>query len=282
MRRISSKKIVLRIVKHIILCIAVFWTALPFISMIGTAFKEYTAAMTSTSLIPMSVEEFSIQGFLDVVFVSDFMRKMRNSFIVTISTMVICIFMSSCAGYAISRFRGRYFRLYSFFLLIIQMFPTMLLLIPLYRIFAKLGFLNNLLSVILTYTATNIAFSIWMLKGFFDTIPQELEQAALVDGCSRLYAYIYIILPLVLPGITTVAIFTFINTWNEYTFASVFLRRETIMTMTVGLQRFVQQFNSDWTLLMAASTIATIPALIFLFFAQRYLVEGMTAGAVKG
>ncbi|MDR3335752.1 MAG: carbohydrate ABC transporter permease [Treponema sp.] len=282
MRYKTKKAYILRILKHIVLCIAVFLTALPFISMLGTAFKEYTVAMSSTSLIPMSPDEFSVQSFKDVIFVTDFMKKMRNSFVVTIATMGICIILASCAGYAISRFRGRYFRTYSVFLLIIQMFPTMLLLIPLYRIFAGTGLLNNLLSVILTYTATNIAFSIWMLKGFFDTIPRELEQAAMVDGCSRLHAYVYIILPLVLPGITTVAIFTFINTWNEYTFASVFLRRETIMTMTVGLQRFVQQFNSDWTLLMAASTIATIPALIFLFFAQKYLVEGMTAGAVKG
>jgi len=128
----------------------------------------------------------------------------------------------------------------------------------------------------------NLAFSIWMLKGFFDTLPQELEQAAMVDGCTRFGAWLRIVIPISLPGIGTVAIFTFINSWNEYTLASIFLRRDEVQTMTVGLQKFVLQFSSDWPLLMSASAMATLPTIIFLIFAQKLLIQGMTAGAVKG
>jgi ABC-type glycerol-3-phosphate transport system permease component len=158
----------------------------------------------------------------------------------------------------------------------------MLLLMPLYLIFRRLGLINTLGSVILSYITGNLAFSIWMLKGFFDTIPIELEQAAMVDGCTRFQAFRKVIIPLALPGVATVAIFTFINAWNEYTLASIFLRNDKILTMTVGLQRFIQQVRADWAQLMAASTVATLPTLLFLLFAQKYLIEGMTAGAVKG
>ena len=162
------------------------------------------------------------------------------------------------------------------------MFPVMPLLMPLYVIYNKLQMVNTLWSVGISYTTMNLAFCIWMLKGFFDSIPRDLEGAAIVDGCTRFEAFIKIIMPLALPGIATVAIFTVLNAWNEYTLASIFLRKDQVMTITVGLQRFVQQNGADWPNLMAASTIATIPTVLFMLFAQKYLIEGMTAGAVKG
>jgi ABC-type glycerol-3-phosphate transport system permease component len=255
--------------------------SLPFISMIGVSLKEARFALGSSALFP-PLYRISFESFDIVINRTTFPFRMLNSFIVSSITVVIVIVIATSAGYAISRFQGKYFSFYALMLLVIQMIPPMLLLIPLYQIYVNLGLINTLSSVIITYSTIYLAFAVWMLKGFFDTIPRELEQAAMVDGCSQFYAFLKIILPLSLPGIATVAIFTFINAWNEFTYASIFLRREAVMTVSIGLQRFILQFAADWTLLKAAATLATIPSVIFLFFCQKYLIEGMTAGAVKG
>ncbi|GHV39735.1 sugar ABC transporter permease [Spirochaetia bacterium] len=275
----SSIKLILR---HLVLIVTVFVIALPFISMIGTAIKEPVVAMTSTSLIPMSLKDVSFSSIYSVLFKTTFSIQLKNSAIISVCTVVFCVIIATFAGYAISRFRGQFFSVYSIMLLVLQMFPTMLMLIPLYLIYSRIGLINTLSSTILSYTALNLAFSIWLLKAFFDTIPIELEEAAMVDGCTQFHAFIRIILPLSQPGIATVSIFAFINSWNEYTLASIFLKKDSVIPMTVGLQKFVQEYSAQWTMLMAAAAIATVPTLLFLFVAQKYLVEGMTMGAVKG
>jgi len=271
-----------RLLKHFVLIFTVFITALPFISMFGTAIKDPVVALTSTSLLPTSFGDISFSGIHTVLFRTTFAVQLMNSAIVTVTTVVFCVVISVFAGYAISRFRGRFFNTFSVMLLVLQMFPVMLMLIPLFLIYLRFGLINSLASVIISYTALNLAFSIWLLKGFFDTIPRELEQAAMVDGCSQFRAFLLVIIPLALPGIAAVSIFVFVNSWNEFTLASIFLRQDSVQTMTVGLQRFVMQYSADWSLLMSAATVATIPTLLFLFVAQKYLIEGLTAGAVKG
>jgi ABC-type glycerol-3-phosphate transport system permease component len=164
----------------------------------------------------------------------------------------------------------------------LQLFPAILLLIPLFVIFTALNLVDTLLGCILAYTTTNLAFSIWMIKGFMDSIPFDLEEAGMIDGCTQFMAFLRIIIPVSMPGISTVGIFTFINSWGEYTLASILLRSDKNITLTLGLQKFVLQFTADWPALMTASTIATIPTILFLAFAQKYLVRGMSAGAVKG
>jgi ABC-type glycerol-3-phosphate transport system permease component len=280
MRR--RKEIIQSVFKHAFLLIMVYVVSLPFVSMFGTAIKRPDISITSPNLLPHSLDEMSLESFNTVFTKTGFGRNLLNSLIVTVSVVVCCIVVTTTAGFAISRFRGKFFKGYGVLLLVLQMFPGMLLLMPLFIIFRRLNLTNTLWSVILAYITNNLAFSIWMLKGFFDTIPQELEQAAMVDGCTRFQAFRRVIIPLALPGVATVAIFTFINAWNEYTQASIFLRNDKLLTMTVGLQRFIQQVRADWALLMAASAVATLPTLCFLLFAQRYLIEGMTAGAVKG
>ena len=149
-------------------------------------------------------------------------------------------------------------------------------------IFKTLGLVDNQLSVIICYISINLPFATWMLKGFFDDISIDIEEAAFIDGLGPAQSFLKIVLPLSLPGIATVAIFTFNNCWNEYMLASVFLRSNELQTMTIGLQMFQVQNNADWSTMMAASTIALIPSLIFLLFMQKYMVQGLTAGAVKG
>lgn len=277
----TGKKIV-SIIIYVVLAAILIIMLLPLISMIGTAIKTHDAALTTVSLFPEKLGDFSLENFGNVLIQSGFAKNLLNSIIVSLTVTVACIFCAAPAGYAISRYKGPYFKVYSILLLLLQMFPIMLMLMPQYLVFTKLHLTDTLWSVIISYTTSNLAFSIWLLKGFYDSIPIELEQAAMVDGCTRFRAFIQVVFPLTLPGITTVAVFTMLNAWNEYTVASVFLKKDTVQTMTIGLQKFVQQNGADWPLLMAAAAIATIPAILFVIFSQKYLIEGMTAGAVKG
>ncbi len=252
---------------------------LPFLQMIVTSFKNKNEAMTSTAFLPISP---TFDNFRTVIFNTNFLSNMLNSFKISMIVTLLCIIFAVMAGYAISRFRGRVFSLYTTMMLMLQLFPGVLMLIPLFVIFRNLGIIDNHLSLILAYTTSNLPFSVWLIKGFFDTIPFDTEQAGMIDGCSQFQAFWRLVLPVSMPGISTVAIFTFINSWGEFMVASILLRSAPLHTITLGLQQFVMQYGTDWTSLMAASTICSIPTLIFLLIAQKYLIRGMSAGSVKG
>lgn len=263
----------------LLLAFLAFLVNIPNISMIGTALKPFGGYMSDTSLFPLKPDLFMINK---VLFSTSFGQYLWNSVIIALAVVAFCVVFASCAGYALSRCRGKMFSGYIVFLLILQMFPLVLVLIPLFWIFKTLGLVDNQLSVAISYIAINLPFATWMLKGFFDSISIEIEEAAFIDGMGSAQSFLKIMLPLSLPGIATVAIFTFNNCWNEYMLASVFLRSNELQTMTIGLQMFQVQNNADWSTMMAASTIALIPSIIFLVFMQKYIVQGLTAGAVKG
>lgn len=279
--RPTKKKITLDILTYVALILIVLCVDLPFISMFGTALKGRSEALSSLELIP-KLSEWKFDSFIQVMTGTRFGFNMLNSAIVSVTVTVFCIAFAVCAGYALSRFKGKIFNLYGIFVLLLQMFPAVLMMIPLFVIFKSLNLVDKLPSVMLAYTSLNLPFSIWMTKGFFDSIPVDIEEAAHIDGCNQFMGFLRVVLPISLPGVSTVGIFTFINAWGEYTFASIFLRSDNVHTLTIGLQQFVLQYTSDWPALMAASCIATIPTLIFLLVAQKYLIQGMAAGAVKG
>lgn len=263
----------------LLLAFLAFLVNIPNISMIGTALKPFGGYMSDTSLFPLKPDLSMINK---VLFSTSFGQYLWNSVIIALAVVAFCVVFASCAGYALSRCRGKVFSGYIVFLLILQMFPLVLVLIPLFWIFKTLGLVDNQLSVAISYIAINLPFATWMLKGFFDSISIEIEEAAFIDGMGPAQSFLKIMLPLSLPGIATVAIFTFNNCWNEYMLASVFLRSNELQTMTIGLQMFQVQNNADWSTMMAASTIALIPSIIFLVFMQKYIVQGLTTGAVKG
>ena len=264
---------------YVILIIMVLLINLPFLQMIVTSFKTKNEAMTSTAFFPQTL---SLDSFKTVLFNTNFLSNMLNSFKIASIVTFLCIVFSVMAGYAISRFRGKVFSFYTTMMLLLQLFPGVLMLIPLFVIFRNMGLVDTHLSLILSYTTGNLAFSIWLIKGFFDAIPTDMEQAGMIDGCSQFQAFLRLVLPVSIPGISTVAIFTFINSWGEFMVASVLLRSANLHTITLGLQQFVMQYGTDWTSLMAASTICSIPTLIFLLVAQKYLIQGVSAGSVKG
>lgn len=274
----KTRSLLRRAFVYVILVFFVILVNLPSLNMAGTAFKKKTSAFTDLSLLPRRV---SLENFLNVLSNTSYGINVLNSVIIAIIVTSLCTLIAALSGYAISRFHSPALRGFSVMLLVLQIFPGILLLMPLFRILGDLKLLNTRWSVILSYTAILLPLSIWMLKIFFDTIPLEIEESAQIDGSSYFKILLRIIMPLSSPGIAVVAIFCFVNSWNEYMIASILLRDTEIQTLSVGLQKFVQQFSADWAALMAASTIAIIPTIFFLIFAQRYIIHGLTAGAVK-
>ena len=211
----------------------------------------------------------------------DFLTAMKNSLIVAVSTTIVSLTVSTLAAYAFSRYRfaGRKFLMCVF--LCNNMFPTVLLLIPLYSIMRSLGLLYSHTSLVLSYTTFTIPFSVWLLLGFLNDLPMSLEEAALIDGCNRGNAFIRIILPILGPCLVATGVYIFMQSWNEYTFAMMFTNAET-RTIPVALKNLIGQLGVQWDLLTAGGIITIIPVCIMFFFAQKRLVEGLTAGAVKG
>lgn len=211
----------------------------------------------------------------------NFLSAMKNSFIVAISTTLITLTASTLAAYAFSRYRFRGRRVMMALFLSNNMFPTVLLLIPLYSIMRRLGLLYTPGALILAYSTFALPFTVLMLNGFFNDLPMSLEEAALVDGCNRRMAFFKIILPILGPSLIAAGVYVFMTSWNEYTFAVMFTNNAS-RTIPVALKSLIGQLGVDWGMLTAGGIITIIPVCIMFFFAQKRLVEGLTAGAVKG
>jgi ABC-type glycerol-3-phosphate transport system permease component len=252
---------------------------MPIIMMLLNSLRTTEEILSSTSLFP---ENFTLSNFSYLTERTSFWSWFGNSIRVAVGGTIVTIVFASLAGYALSRFRGRALTAYSRLLLMVQMFPLILMLIPLFILFRELNLIDTRTSVIFLYSVVHLPFATWMFKAFFDSIPRDLEEAAQIDGSSRFGAFWRIVLRLSGPGVAAVTIFSFLFSYNEFLIASIFLRNEEKMTIPVGVQMFMQQYGSDWGSLMAASTLAMLPTLVFFLFVQKYMVYGAVAGAVKG
>ncbi|MSU89260.1 ABC transporter permease subunit [Rhodobacteraceae bacterium 2CG4] len=226
--------------------------------------------------------ELTLDNFRTVIFQSDFMAYFRNSVTVSLSTAAATTLIAAAAGYAFSRFTFRGKRWVVALMLLTQMFPLLMIIAPIYKLVAAIGLLNSLTSLIVVYTAFNIPFATFLMQSFFDGIPRDLEEAAMIDGCTRLQALRVVILPLTLPGLGATLGFVFTAAWSELLFALMLINSNDAMTFPVGLLTFVSKFSVDWGQMMAAGVLALVPSCLFFLFIQRYLVQGLTSGAVKG
>ena len=210
-----------------------------------------------------------------------FLRYLVNSLWVFLATTVLGVAVAVPAAYAFSRFRfpGRNLLFYA--VLMRNMFPAVVFLMPLFIMMRWLGLVNTQASLILTYLTFGLPLSIWLLKGFFDNIPIQLEQAARIDGASRFRAFFLIVMPLSSPGIIATSIYCFILAWNEYVYALTFLNEESKLTLPVGLQAFFTEYATNWPGLMAASFIMSVPVVVMFLVLQKYFVRALTEGAVK-
>ena len=232
-----------------------------------------------TRLFP---SETSFGNFAKVITQTDFLAYFGNSLIVSLGTAGVTTLIAAGAGYAFSRFDFAGKRVLVGIMLVTQMFPLLMVIAPIYKMVAALGMLNSLTSLIVVYTAFNIPFATFLMQSFFDGIPRHLEEAAMIDGCTRFQALRRIIVPLTLPGLGATLGFVFTAAWSELLFALMLINSNDAMTFPVGLLTFVSKFSVDWGQMMAAGVLALVPSCLFFIFIQRYLVQGLTSGAVKG
>jgi len=264
---------------HILLAAMLVFLLFPFYWTFVTSIKPQKELYSSTVTYWPSALTFASYRKLFAEY--NFIRPMLNSLLVASLTTVVSLTVSLLAAYAFSRFRFKGRKLFMTMFLTNNMFPTVLLLIPLFAIMRKIGILYTPSALILSYTTFTIPFSIWLLNGYLNDLPRSLEEAAMVDGANRAQAFMKIILPMLIPCVVATGAYVFMTAWNEYTFAVMFTN-EANRTIPVALKNFIGQLGVEWGMLTAGGIVTIVPVCIMFFFAQRRLVEGLTAGAVKG
>ena len=225
---------------------------------------------------------FVLTHYINLFKGTSFLSYFFNSALVGMVTTPLTLFIAMPAAYSLTRFRYRGRNLYASFILFSYMVPLLLLGIPMFIIMSYLHLLNTRISLILSYVAFSLPFSMWMLRSFFLSIPLSLEEAAMVDGASRLQALIRIVLPLSMPGLISCGIFTFVLVWNEYTLALLFIRSESLKTLPIGIAAFIGTTAYEWGYILSSIIMMTIPILFGFIFIQKALIRGFLVGATKG
>jgi len=224
----------------------------------------------------------TLDNYRKVLFESNIPRYFLNSVIISVGSTGLALILAIFASYGFARFNFRGKPLLQSFVLIGQLLPTAAIIVPLFITLRVLGLVNTFWGLILVYMIITLPLSVWMLTSYFKAIPVELEEAALIDGCSRLGILFRITLPLSLPGIVAVIVYAFVTTWNEFIFALCFATDSSVKTLPIGLAEFSTEFNTDWGAVMAASVVMTVPIALLFFSMQKLFVGGLTAGATKG
>ena len=266
---------------HAVLSLACMAALYPVLWVVKMALTPGQSFSMSGNPLPTTV---SFENFETIFTMNDgiFWRQLFNSLVIAGVTTIVGVILACTAAYAFSRFRfpGRKVGLASF--LVTQMFPGVVMAIPLYILLDELGLLNSLSGLVLVYSTSAIPFCVWMLKGYFDTIPKDLEEAAIMDGANQWTIFTKIVLPLARPAIVVTALFSFMTAWNEFILAATFLNDESMFTLPVMLQRFVGDYSTQWGNFAAGAILVSLPVMALFFRLQKHLIGGLTAGGVKG
>jgi arabinogalactan oligomer/maltooligosaccharide transport system permease protein len=281
----SNKKrnavgIVKRIGLYALLVLITFLTVYPIIQVFGISLRPSNQLYsTSLKIIP---DNATLDAYRAVLFEKNFFTWLWNSLIVAIAVSVFGVTLASTAGYAFSRFRFRGKKAGLVAILVTQMFPATMLLLPLYVIMKRFGLVDTLLGIIIAYTATALPFCIWTMKGYYDTIPRDLEEAAVIDGTSHLGAFVRITLPLSTPALVITALFSFMAGWSEFIVARVIIADQDLYTLPLGLESLQSTFQTEWANYAAGSLLVCIPVVALFLLLSRFLISGLTLGGVKG
>lgn len=269
-----------KIILFIVLMIFTVVTLYPIMTVVTISLRPGDRLLsTSLALIP---DHATFKNYVSLFRDHPFGRWLINSTLVALAVTIFATALASTAGYAFSRFRFPGHKVGISVLLVTQMFPATMLLLPLFLMLAKLHLINSYLGLIAVYSATALPFTVWQMKGYYDTIPRELEEAALIDGASRWIVFSKIILPLAAPALVITALFSFLTAWSEYIVAAQVLLTENLFTLPLGLKQFQASMTTEWGLYAAGSIVVSIPVIALFLYLSKWLVSGLTLGSVKG
>jgi arabinogalactan oligomer/maltooligosaccharide transport system permease protein len=233
----------------------------------------------SLAIIP---DNYNFSAYYQLLFEEPFLNWLLNSMIITITVTLVGTGLAITAGYAFSRFRFRWREGALLGIITTQMFPVTMLLLPLFIMLIRVGLYDSYIGLIVAYSATALPFTVWQMKGYYDTIPVSLEEAAMIDGAGPVYSFYRIILPLALPAIAITALFSFMTAWSEYLVAAVLLQDQDLYTLPIGLKQFTSNMEVAWGLYSAGAIVVSIPVVVLFLFLSRWLISGLTLGSVKG
>ena len=267
------------LLRHAVLLVFVAISIYPVLNVVSISLRPGNRLRsTDLAIIPA---DWTLASYVQLFTEQPFLTWLGNSLVVSALVTLTGVALASTAGYAFSRFRfvGRQATMLA--ILTTQMFPATMLLLPLYILIARLGLVNTWLGLMVFYTATALPFCVWQMKGFYDTIPPALEEAARIDGCSRAGAFWHVVLPLAAPGLVITALFSFMTAWSEYIVAAQVMQDEEMFTLPLGIKSFQASLSSQWGLYAAASILVSLPVIMVFLALSRYLVNGLTLGSVK-
>jgi len=267
------------LLRHGVLLVFVAISVYPVLNVVSISLRPGNRLRsTDLAIIPA---DWTLNSYVQLFTEQPFLIWLGNSLVVSVLVTLTGVALASTAGYAFSRFRfvGRQATMLA--ILTTQMFPATMLLLPLYILIARLGLVNTWLGLMVFYTATALPFCVWQMKGFYDTIPPALEEAARIDGCSRAGAFWHVVLPLAAPGLVITALFSFMTAWSEYIVAAQVMQDEEMFTLPLGIKSFQASLSSQWGLYAAASILVSLPVIVVFLALSRYLVNGLTLGSVK-
>lgn len=282
MSREQFEGTIIRILRVVGLLVFIALVAFPFYWMIVSSFKSLGEILMSPGSLGVDIRKIGFRAYYEVLFQHGFLRYICNSVYVSIITVVLSVTLATVGGYAATRlrFRGREFMSYS--ILLIYMFPAIVLVVPLYVMFSRMGLRDSITLLIVVYLAQTLPVALYMLRGYFQMLPVEIEHAGLIDGCTRLDVIWRIIIPLSAPALASVALYTFMIAWNEFLFAFMFLDTPEKFTLSRGVVQLAGSVHLSKQLVMAASVMVTIPIVALFLLFERHLVRGLTAGAMRG
>ncbi len=264
---------------YAILIIFTLFALFPVLQVINISLRPGNRLLsTDLSIIP---KHATLASYKTLLTKTQFLIWLRNSTLISLVVTIFGIFLASLAGYAFSRYRFRGKTIGLMGILATQMFPATMLLLPMFVMLAKLHLINSFLGLFIVYSTTALPFCIWTMKGYYDTIPKSLEEAAFVDGASRFRTFYQIIFPLALPALAITGLFSFMSAWNEYIVAAQILTTNDKFTLPLGLKLFQSNMSTQWGLYAAGSILVSLPVIIVFFAANKYLISGLTLGSVK-